>query len=90
MEEQFEDMLNLKYQLHETQKLLGEFRGFEKISEQQLGGSLKQVICMVKYDRQPFRFKFHFYKPKEEWVALNFYFDDDFSEEFETHKTTRK
>lgn len=82
LQDQFEDVLNLKYQLHETQKLLGEYRGFEKISERNVGESMRQVVCMVKYDRQPLRFRFHFYKPKDAWIPLNFYFDDDFSEEF--------
>ena len=82
MEERGEDILNLKYQLFETQKLMGEYLGFEKLHEQSLGQSLRELTYVVKYERQPLRFKFHFYKAKNDWEILNFYYDDNFSEEF--------
>jgi hypothetical protein len=82
MEERGEEILNLKYQLFETQKLMGEYLGFEKLHEQNLGQSLKELTYVVKYERQPLRFKFHFYKARNDWEILNFYYDDNFSEEF--------
>lgn len=86
MENKFEEMLNLKYQLVELQKELGEYYGNEKLSELNLGESLKEVTYVVKYERMPLRFRFHFYKAKDNWMALNFYYDDNFPEEFLTAK----
>ncbi len=83
MEDRFEEILSLKHQLFETTELLGKYEGYEKISEKQLGESLKEVICIVKYNRQPMRFQFNFYKAKEDWVILNFHYSIEFSKEFD-------
>lgn len=82
MEDQFEELLNLKSQLFENQKLLGEFCGYEKIAEQNAGKDYKQLIYLVKYERQPIRFIFELYKPKEKWIVLNFSYDFNFESEF--------
>ena len=42
MEDKFEELLNLKSQLFENQKLLGEFCGYEKITEQNAGKDYKK------------------------------------------------
>ena len=77
MEDKFEELLNLKSQLFENQKLLGEFCGYEKITEQNAGKDYKQLVYLVKYERQPIRFIFELYKPKEKWIVLNFSYDFD-------------
>lgn len=38
---------------------------------------------MIKYARQPIRFTFILYKPKEEWMLFNFKYDDKLDEEME-------
>ncbi|SRR5690625_125966 len=82
MEDKFEELLNLKSQLFENQKLLGEFCGYEKITEQNAGKDYKQLVYLVKYERQPIRFIFELYKPKEKWIVLNFSYDFNFDSEF--------
>ena len=77
MEDKFEELLNLKSQLFENQKLLGEFCGYEKITEQNAGKDYKQLVYLVKYERQPIRFIFELYNPKEKWIVLNFSYDFD-------------
>lgn len=36
---------------------------------------------MIKYDRQPIRFLFIFYRASEKWQLQNFRYDDDFETE---------
>ena len=74
---------NVKLRIRESAKLMGGFVGTEKLAEQVLGASLKTVIYMVKYERQPLRFTFQFYKPREEWMIYNFSFDEELGEEME-------
>ncbi len=41
------------------------------------------VICLVKYERQPLRFIFKYYKPQNDWRILNFSFDENVDEALE-------
>lgn len=36
---------------------------------------------MIKYDRQPVRFQFIFYKPSDKWQLQDFRYDDDLDTE---------
>ena len=74
---------NLKKQLIDLAALVGEYYGFEKIAEKRLGNSLMIQIYMIKYDRQPLRFVFKYYKPQDNWVIHNFCFDDKIDEDLE-------
>lgn len=74
---------NVKTQLSSFLGLVGDYYGYEKITEKSIGDSYKLVSYMVKYDRQPIRFTFVFYKPKEKWQVQNFQFDDSLDEELE-------
>lgn len=58
---------SVKNQLGDFLELVGDYYGFEKITEKRVGESMKLVSFMAKYDRQPIRFTFIFYKPKDKW-----------------------
>ena len=73
----------VKIQLNNFVGLLGDYYGYEKIAEKSVGESYKLVSYMIKYDRQPIRFTFIFYKPKDKWQVQNFQFDDNLDEEIE-------
>lgn len=73
---------NVKLQINNAVSIMGEYFGYEKYAELMIGKSLKQVKYMVKYDRQPLRFIFVFYKSSDHWKLLNFNFDDKISEDF--------
>jgi len=68
---------NVKFKVRESANLMGEYIGHELISEKTVGTSMKAAIHMVKYERQPLRFVFLFYKPKGGWMIYNFSFDED-------------
>lgn len=72
---------NVINQLEGTLQVVGDYTGYEKIKDQPLGGKLRYISYFIYYDRQPLRFKFEFYKPKDQWVFHNVMFDDKPEEE---------
>lgn len=73
----------VKFQLREYAKLMGKYIGFEKLTEKSLGESLKVSVYLVKYDRQPLRFIFKYYKGKEKWMLYNLKFDENIDDELD-------
>lgn len=73
----------VKFQLREYSNLMGEYLGFEKLVEKSLGESLKVSVYLVKYERQPLRFIFKYYKGKEKWMLYNIKYDENIDEELE-------
>ena len=73
----------VKFQLREYANLMGEFVGFEKLSERSLGDSFKVSVYLVKYDRQPLRFIFKYYKAKDKWMLYNLKFDENIDDELD-------
>ena len=74
---------SLKNQLSNNISLLGKYSGNELITSRQVGESLVLYSYLIKYERQPLRFTFIFYKPAEKWMIQNFKFDSDIDEELE-------
>lgn len=68
---------NLKFKLKENAALIGNYIGYEEIEKTTVGNSLKTIFFIVKYERQPLRFVFRYYKPKDKWQIQNFYFDEE-------------
>lgn len=64
-------------------KDLGSYCGYELITKKELGQSYVLLSFLIKYERQPFRIKLSFYKPKNEWILQNFSYDTSFDEEIE-------
>ena len=74
---------NVKTQLTSFLGLVGDYYGYEKITEKSVGESYKLESFMMKYDRQPVRFTFVFYKPNDKWQVQNFQYDDNLDDELE-------
>jgi len=77
-------VLNLKNQmegLHED--YIGKYYGYEFITEKKISESFVLRSYLVKYDRQPLRFTFQFYKPNDIWKAYSFQYDGNLSSELE-------
>lgn len=75
-------------QLVGTLQVIGDYCGYEKLTERSLGSKLKYKSYMIYYDRQPLRFIFEFYKPKDKWVFHNVMFDDKYEEELKNGNAT--
>ena len=71
----------LSRQLSNMLPLLGNFVGKELITKKQAGESLVLYSYMFKYERQPIRFNFVFYKPTDEWVIYKINYDDEMDDE---------
>lgn len=72
------DIETLKESLFSHLNSVGNYHGYEIISEYQIGKSIMHYCCLVKYDIQPVRFNFVFYKSSDSWVLQNFNFDNNF------------
>jgi hypothetical protein len=62
---------------------VGKYYGYELIVEKQLSDSFIFMSYLVKFDRQPIRFTFQFYKPENEWRTHSFKYDGNIEAEIE-------
>lgn len=81
MERSKDNIDNIKSQLASYSNILGKYKGFELIMSKKIGGCLQQYTYIVKFDRQPLRFNFIFYRASDIWGLQNFRYDDNLSEE---------
>jgi hypothetical protein len=72
---------NVSLELKNYIKDIGVYYGYEVVSKKNLGKSLCIYSVLVKYDRQPVRFTFIYYKSEKEWMIQNFLFDGEINEE---------
>lgn len=82
MELSAEAVASLKTQLDGlTIDFVGKFYGYELIKERKIGENYLFLTYLGKYDRQPIRFDFEFYKPNTTWQIHSFSFDDKFGDD---------
>ncbi|TXF87697.1 hypothetical protein FUA23_17965 [Neolewinella aurantiaca] len=62
---------------------VGKYYGYELIVEKKISDSFVLLSYMVKFDRQPIRYTFQFYKPDDKWVTYSFQYDGNLSTELE-------
>ena len=62
---------------------VGKYYGYELITKKQFSESFILYSYMVKYNRQPMRFIFKFYKPNDKWTLFEFTIDSDLDDEIE-------
>lgn len=74
---------NISIQLTNTASLMGDYYNSKLITKASVGEDLIMYSYLVKYERQPLRFVFTFYKPNENWQLQNFQYDDAIDEELE-------
>lgn len=74
---------NLKTKLKDLVGLCGNYCGFEVLSQKVSGASMVAQTFIVRYEREPVRFTFVFYKPKETWMVDKFAFDEGLGRELE-------
>ncbi len=75
---------NLKSQLEGlNEDYVGEYYGYELIVEKKLSQSYILLSYLVKFDRQPIRYTFQFYKPNDKWSLYSFKYDGSIDAEIE-------
>tara|TARA_Y100000588_G_C13807440_1_gene733591 strand:- start:17 stop:478 length:462 start_codon:yes stop_codon:yes gene_type:complete len=79
-----DSMTKLKQQLGTlNEDFVGAYYGYELIVEKKLSDSFILMSYLVKFDRQPIRFTFQFYKPNNEWRTHSFKYDGGIDDEIE-------
>ncbi len=82
MERNQDAVTNLKSKLEGlNEDFVGKFHGYDLIAEKSFGDRYVLLSYLVRYDRQPIRFIFQFYRPDKEWRAYGFQYDGDFNDE---------
>ncbi|HTD40231.1 MAG TPA: hypothetical protein VK671_06390 [Mucilaginibacter sp.] len=76
-----DDITAIKKNLKVTIDQDGDYYGYELITEKGVGNNLKLLSYMVKYDKQPVRFVFIYYKPKDIWKIYTFQFNTNMDDE---------
>ena len=66
-----------------NENFMGKYYGKEIITTKKFAESFELYSYMVKYERQPIRFIFKFYKPNSKWVLYSFAFDDSLDTEIQ-------
>lgn len=66
----------LKDKVARLEEMLGKEHGQVLIQDRQFADTVRTISYLVKYDRQPLRFTFVFYKAQNRWVTYQFNFDD--------------
>lgn len=85
--ESVEKIDNIKSQLQNVSEVIGNYYGAEPIFYDKLGQSVEIHSYLVRYEKQPLRFTFIFYKCLNKWTIYNFQFDSNlFDELYEKSK----
>lgn len=66
-----------------TESYMGKYYGKELITTKQFSESFVLYSYLVKYDRQPIRFIFKFYKPNDDWVLYSYALDVGLDDEIQ-------
>jgi hypothetical protein len=81
---------NVSMKLTELLGQIGQFYGYEKIKESRYGVNVIQYTYLVRYERQPLRFLFRFYRPNDKWQTQGFEYEVEFLDELdETSKADK-
>jgi hypothetical protein len=73
----------MKMQQPTINQRFGKTISVEVAAIEEVGESLMLVLYLQKFDRHVLRWKFYFYKPRNEWVLNTFTFDDQIHSMFQ-------
>ena len=83
MKDKKSDIETNKIKLGDFFSGLGEYYGYEPITEKSAGESYLLKSFLVKYERQPIRITFLLYRPNNKWQIQNFSYDTAIEDELE-------
>lgn len=68
----------VKTQTQSGLPLYGKILGYEMVKEEKFGTSIVRLVYILKSEKAPIIWEFHFYKPKGSWFLANVIFNDQF------------
>lgn len=71
------ELIKLKAILNDTRGKLGKYYDYEIIEEKKLGKNFITISAFARFDRQPLKFLFTFYRVEGAWRTHNFRFTDE-------------
>ena len=74
---------NIKSQLSTLRNRLGDYYGYESLTAQRVGTCYEYYTYLMKYERQPIRVHFSYYKAKDKWILQNFKYEDKIANDLE-------
>ncbi|MBI3038290.1 hypothetical protein HYY75_04440 [bacterium] len=78
-----DSIINLKNKFKNLTELVGQYNSHECLHEKVVAGRFAYVFYFVAYDRQPLKFIFEFYKPKNDWMIYSFAFNGELEDDIE-------
>ena len=76
-----DDITAIKKNLKVTIDQGGPYYGYDLITEKGVGNNFKLLSYMARYDKQPVRFIFVYYKPNDKWKIYTFQFNTNLDDE---------
>ncbi|MCS7205901.1 MAG: DUF3887 domain-containing protein [Leptospiraceae bacterium] len=77
-----ESISSLKKTFLNIEKVIGSFKSYEIIFHDNVQDTLQIYIVIVKYERQPLRYLFVFYKPEKKWITYRFEIDTKYPDNY--------
>jgi hypothetical protein len=78
-----EAIADMKKTVRSYPETMGKFYGTDLITLQKCTERFHLYVYMARYDRQPMRVIFEFYKPDEKWIIYSLNFDSGIDEDLE-------
>lgn len=78
-----DEVYAVKTRLSNTVTAIGKYIGYELITRKSIGDNFILCSYMVRYEREPVRFTFVFYRSKDSWILYDLKFDDDLESELQ-------
>ncbi len=75
------DANDVATQINDMVAQVGAYYGEEQISVTTYGTRIIQYIYIARYERQPLKYTFRFYKPEKNWQVQSFNYEVDFTPE---------
>ena len=78
-----DDIKQVKSQMIKLTDLVGDYQGYELLTEHVVAKRYAYLYYFIAYERQPIKFVFEFYKPKYKWMIYGFSFNAELTNEIE-------
>lgn len=82
-------IISIKNQLKKGAAIMGQYYGYELIDKRNYSESLITYDYMMKYDMQPIKITFFYYKPKDVWQIQTFVMEEIRPQQYDPNKVKK-